>query len=1572
MNKLRFLPLWILALCFPVSAILTASPAVAQKVVPTARLVNSIDETQLVTLKGTVHPLANARNDRGAAPDDLQLDRLHLVLKRSDSQEASLRQLISDMHTPGTASYHQWLTPDQFGAQFGPSDQDIATVTSWLSSHGFNVTKVLPGKQAVEFSGNAAQMRTAFHTQIHQYSINGQTHYANTTDPQIPAALAPVVGGFASLNNFRIKSQSHYLGSATYDPKTDKATPQWTIGPGTPAENDNFVLAPADFAVQYDLGPLYTAGVTGTGQTIAIINDSNVNMDLVNQFRSIFLPGYPANPPQVIIDGNDPGVDGINNPDGANGDSSEAYIDVEWSGAVAPSATIDLVVAADTALENGLYLAMEHAVYSNVAPVMSLSFGACEASVGSYNAYFNQLWEEAAAQGITVMVSTGDSGSAGCDRGTDYAVGGQTVSGFASTPYNVAVGGTDFYYSSYNQGTPAINTQLATYWNTTASNTTPAASIKGVIPEQPWNDSQFGLNLFSTYVDSSGTATNIAGGSGGSSAIYTTKPSWQTGFGDSVRDLPDVSLFAANGANDSYYPVCANDGDCQTPSSGNIMQISGYGGTSVSSPAFAGIMALVNQKYGPQGQADYVLYPLFKQYPAAFHDVTVGTNSVPCEYSPTKSPSCIAAPSGLGYTITDPSYGTAVEGEIGNTTTLVPDYNAGIGYDEASGLGTVDANVMVGDWNKITFAKSTTTLTPSLTSFTHGTSITVGGAVTGSGTPTGNVALMTNSLEENQQGQGLAPVLNGFDYLAGGAFGTSTFPLSGGVFSGSVSTLPGGTYKIWGSYSGDGVNALSTSTPVQITVAPEASGVFLQAVTPSGTISGGQTISGAIDYGTQFELSAQIAPSSQLSTFETCTTTCPVFTLPTGTVIFKDTNSGSGLPETAVVNAEGDAEFNAPFSVGSHTLTAVYSGDSSYNTSTSPAITFTVGQDTPAILIGGANQTSATNVFQFLGGTGQPTVLNVIVENYAQYNSGSGVSVAPPTGTVTATGTLPSGMNSSTTLVAGVDPSDSAQAGIGTFTIPASASTGSYNITFTYNGDTNYAQIGGLATVQIVGQSGLTSTTTATMSGSISPNSTITITGSVTGQSGHPAPTGGVGLFASGNYGNLYSITPGSGDVSTFSFTVDSRSLFQGANFVTIQYIGDATYNWSAVTLGNGTPISNPLSDFTLVPNTTNVPVIAGSNGTDTINLASVNGFSGTVALTCKATGVTCSIANQGLSAGGSATATLTINASSFTANQSYDVLVTGSDPTGQFVHTLAITAVVTGSSAGSTSFALSNSGNLTVNPGVNTNNTSIITVTPEGTFTGNVALTCAVAPTTGTSVPTCAFSTTPVDITGTTALTSTLTVATTGTTTTGVYTVTVTGTSGAITPTTVVTVNVGTPGFTLANSGPATIATTGSSGTANITVTPTNGFTGTVSLSCVTTSTPTSPNDPATCSVTTQPPAITGSAAVTGTVTINTTAATALNKPMQLFWPSTGGAVLAFALFFGIPKRRRNWLMMIGLLVLFVSGAAIGCGGGGSSSGGGGGGTSNPGTTTGAYTFTVTATSGSISQTTVVTVNVN
>jgi hypothetical protein len=1531
-----------------------------------SRLTSPIVESARVTLQGAVHPLANKANDRGVLPDGTKLERMQIVLKRSDEQESSLKRLLNDLHSAGSPSYHKWLTPEQFGKQFGPSDDDVAKLTSWIQAQGFTVTQLRPGRQVLEFTGTAAQLKNTFHTEMHQYSVNGEIRYANANAPDVPAALTPVFGGFVSLNNFRFKNHAQVLGKAQFNPSTHESKPEWTRGSGS---SYNLAFAPGDFAVQYDLNPVYAAGTKGDGQTIAIVNESNINVALVNTYRSLF--GLPANPPQVIIDGSDPGIDGINSPLGPNLASGEAYLDVELAGAVAPNAQIDLVIANDTAVDYGLTLAMERAVYSNVAPVVSLSFGGCEANQGSFNTFVSSLWEQAAAQGQTVLVSTGDSGSAGCDSDTQFAVGGAAVNGLASTPYNVAVGGTDFYYSDYASGGASVGN----YWNLTPTNSTPTVSLQTPAPEQPWNDSQYGLNLFNIYA-SDGT-TSIAAGSGGPSTVgfattvngTTTygpypKPSWQTGSGDGVRDLPDVSLFAANGVNDSYYPICAGDADCQPVASGQTVQITGIGGTSASTPAFAAIMALINEKYGRQGQANYVLYPLAAQFPASFHDVTAGTIAVPCNtttvyttnsngnitgsYAP-KDCKTVSSP----LTVTDDTYGQTTEGEISVDGTN-PAYNSGTGYDLATGLGTIDANNLINNWGKITLASTTTTLVPSATSFAHGTAVTISGTVTGTSTPKGDVSLITTStIPLNGEGQ------------AG-----TYFTLSNGAYTGSVNYLPGGSYNIYGYYPGDNANAPSSSTPVAVTVNPEQSATSLSLYSGSNTIASG----GSVQYGAPTALDA--VPGSTGSAKTT--------TVPTGSVAFID---GSTTINTALVTADGNAEYSQPFSVGSHAVKATYSGDSSYSGSTSAITNFTVTKNAPHIYVTATNESSQLdsnqNVYVI---NGQVTYLTVQVENSASANG----FAAAPTGTITMTG-APSGSTTSATLVAGVDPYNNAPQGTAILTIPASAS-GVYQPIFNYVGDSNYSTAStqyGFDFVSSTGTSATTTTATASAAAT-SPTSLVSVTATVSSASS--APTGTIYLVASEYILASANLVGKTSTTSTATLNFDSAGLFQGTNLISVQYIpsGSSSFQPSATTV----TIANPLSDFTMAPASTVLSVPASGTGagfqTDVINLTSTNGFAGAVSLSCSASGgVLCSLnptASVTLTSGGNASATLLVDTGSITTPGSYNVVVTGKNAAGTVIHTLGLTAITT-QTAVIPRFTLTATGVTISAPGGSANST--VTVTPANGFTGTVALTCTIsgvasAPTTSVN-PTCAAAS--ANVTGTSTVTTTVTINTDASTTPGTYTAAVNGASGsieAIAPFTLVVGTPAAPSFTLAGTN-VTIASQGATGTSTITVTPANAFTGTVTLTCAVTSGPSGAltADNPSCSAASA--SVTGTSAATATLTINTTAQTAkLDLPTfklngKGVFTAGGGVALGVLMLFGVPftRRRREQikslraLRMLSLAFLFAlaAGAVIGCGSGSS-------GSSTPppsgGTTTGTYTLTVTGTSGSTTANTTITVTVN
>ena len=1128
---------------------------------PADRLTQPVVESNRVVLQGTMHPLATRANDRGAASDGMKLDRIQVVLKRSDAQESALKQLIGEMHSQGSASYHKWLTPEDFGKRFGPSDADVAKLESWLGSHGFSITKLNPGRQTLEIAGTAGQFRDTFHTQIHSYQVKGvaggvEMHYANAGAPEIPAALAPVFGGFASLNNFHLKSHAHVLGTAQYNPATHEAKPNWTFGSGS---NYSLLVAPADFAVQYDLNPLYTAGTNGTGQSIAIVNEANINIALVNNYRALF--GLPVNPPQVIIDGSDPGIDGNNSPYGRNGASIEAYLDVEVAGAVAPDAQVNLVIADSTAIEDGLVLAAERAVYSNIAPVISLSFGNCEAFLGTGNAFWSNLWEQAAAQGITAMVSSGDSGSASCDddNSQQFAVYGQAVNGIASTPYNVAVGGTDFYYSGGSAS-------FVNYWNNLSSPTTntPSVSLKTKIPEQPFNSSQFGLDI---YPQSDSNETSIFAAGGGASTLGLAgagangaygpypKPSWQTGAGvpaDGARDLPDVSLFGSLSTNGSYTPICASDGDCATPAT--FVQFSGVGGTSVAAPEFAGMMALVNQKYGRQGQANYVLYPLAAQFPSAFNDVTAGTNTVPCNLNTVEDSNgdvftpidCQTA--SPAYSIDDNGFGTSLEGEIGVTANAAS-YNAGTGYDLASGLGSVDANNLVTNWGSVRTGTSTTTLTASPTSFAHGTAVAISGTVSGT-SPTGSVGLLTTSTDANTQGETLFPVVNG-------------------AYSGTVNFLPGGTYTISAYYSGDGSNGPSTSAPVQVTVTPEASTTALTLYTTvlantAGTLASGGTIS----YGAVAALSAKATG-----------TTSGAGSLPTGSVVFSD---GTTALNTAVVNADGDAEFTKAFALGSHSITAKYSGDQSFTGSSTAATTFSVVANTPTIYVTYTNADSNGDAV-----SGQTTYVAVQVENSSSY---ANAQALPPAGKLTITG-APSGVPATATLVPSIDPQGGAPEGTAYFAFPASQA-GTSNLTLTFTpSDANYTTATASGSISFVGSAGSIATAISASANATttSPTSAVVVTATVTAASGGVAPTGTVVLYASEEAVGFASLPTSSSSSTTVSIGLSSGSLFGGTNQITAQYFPNTnTYIGSAATF----TVTNPLNDFSLVPATTivNVP----------------------------------------------------------------------------------------------------------------------------------------------------------------------------------------------------------------------------------------------------------------------------------------------------------------------------------------------------------------------------------------------
>jgi len=235
---------------------------------PGNRVVNSVNESDLVQLSGNTHRLALPKYDQGVVSDSLPMEHMYVLLRRSPEQEQALQQLAADLQNPHSASYHKWLTADELGAKFGPSQADVDSVVSWLKSHGLQVNLVHESRMTIDVSGTAAQVGDAFHTEIHKYNVKGEQHIANATDPKIPSALAPVVAGVVSLNDFLPKP----LLKKSF---TFKCT-------GCPDGFDNaqqYDEAPADFATIYNVAPLYKGSkpITGKGQTVAVLEVTDIN-----------------------------------------------------------------------------------------------------------------------------------------------------------------------------------------------------------------------------------------------------------------------------------------------------------------------------------------------------------------------------------------------------------------------------------------------------------------------------------------------------------------------------------------------------------------------------------------------------------------------------------------------------------------------------------------------------------------------------------------------------------------------------------------------------------------------------------------------------------------------------------------------------------------------------------------------------------------------------------------------------------------------------------------------------------------------------------------------------------------------------------------------------------------------------------------------------------------------------------------------------------------------------------------------------------------------------------------------
>jgi Pro-kumamolisin, activation domain/Bacterial Ig-like domain (group 3)/FG-GAP-like repeat len=927
-RRLCFSSLLLALACLFLPAAASAQSSDAQTFSGTsARLVEPIDEHILQTLKDNVRADVAHAPDFGAVEDTLPLH-LFLLLQRTPAQQADLDNLIERQQERGAPEYHKWLTPAQFGARFGASPQDIAKLSAWLQSHGFEVRSVLNNASMIDFAGTAGQVRQAFHTQLHYVGVQGGKYPALIRDPQIPAALAPVVAGIKGLNRIPPLPSHTAPRQASWDADkhlwhkvnpgpADAASPAFSVG------GDEYLVSPQDLYTIYQVNPVFTGGNLAATATVAVVEQSDIEFGTVNPttgvatggdvatFRTLF--GVKGTLNMHVYHGygsvtcNAPGID----PDGT-GEDIEASLDAEWANSTAPSANL-IFMSCDQTPDNGIFSSLPALIDNNLADVMSISYGSSELNYTSSSDYNFQdgLYSQAATQGQSIFVSAGDSGSDVEDQNTTgSATSGINVSALGSPLVTVA-GGTDFQdlYDSL-EGGPA----QSTYWS--ATNSSFYGSAISYVPETSWNAS-CASSILAVYYSETGaglcatgnfTDGYVVGGSGGISTHYAA-PSWQTGisgYSNAFRSQPDISGFASSGFWDRALIFCDSNptytGDYSCTSSSTFGTA---GGTSFVAPYLAGAFGLLRTATGSrQGVLNPALYALGKaQYtasatktacyangqtsntgvttglPAAaciFNDVTTSNNDVPCAAGAT---SCYVNPSeGFGML------------SLTGATSLTVAYPSTIGFDQVTGIGSVNVSNLINNWN--TAFTSSTSLTANPTSINSSQSTELGATVTG-GSPTGYVDT--------------PPAVTGTVTFKAGSTVVGSCVLSGGTCSTSVpaSSLQSGANSMTATFGGSGTYPSSTSSIVTVTV----TGTTL--ITPTVTVSPAE---------------------SSITTLQADSVTVTVSggggnPTPTGSVALSSGGYNSG-PTTLT---GGSTVINVPagsLAVGDDTLTAVYTPDS--------------------------------------------------------------------------------------------------------------------------------------------------------------------------------------------------------------------------------------------------------------------------------------------------------------------------------------------------------------------------------------------------------------------------------------------------------------------------------------------------------------------------------------------------------------------------------------------------------------------------------------------------------------------
>jgi Pro-kumamolisin, activation domain/Bacterial Ig-like domain (group 3) len=782
---------------------------------PTGAITRAIDNSERFTIVGSRPSRINTAVDSGRMDAGTELHGITLELRRSAAQETALKTLIAEQQNPASPLYHKWLTPDEFAARFGLANADLAKVEEWLQQQGFRIEEVSPGRTRIRFAGTVGQAESAFRTEIHRYRLASETHFAPSRDVSIPAALSAVVQNVSHLSNFRPQ------------PRVRMVRPNFTSG-----QTGNTFLDPKDFATIYDvsnpeINPIFSTsnGYTGAGQSIAIVGQSAISLADIENFQKA-LSLDVKDPTTVLVPGSGSSVI-------SSGDESESDLDLEYSGGIATGASIYFVYVGNNS-NYDVWNSIEYAVDMDIAPIISTSYGICETAIKPEYGSLEGVLQQASAQGQSVIGPAGDTGSTDC-----YGVSGLTtteqealaVDYPASSAYVTAMGGSEFPNQDVCEPNYSCTTS-SDYW-ISGNGSDVISSAKSYIPEQVWNDDSSANGLSST---------------GGGVSTLTPRPAWQkAGVNDiptgGFRLVPDLSL--SGSPVNAGYLFCSSDssftginGSCSNGfRDSNDQYLTVAGGTSFDAPTFSGLAALINQKENSIGQGllNPIIYNLASSssiYASAFHDITSGGNQ--CTAGATY---CSSAGAG--------------------------EYAAGTGYDEASGLGSIDFNVLLGHWP----ASSTATLQPSLTTLSAESSSPAAGAndtititvASGSSsstiTPTGTLTMLVDGSPVSP------PPLSG----ATGAY----------IFSSSVT----GAHVITATYSGDSTYANSGGTVVinvggstgnftvsatNVTVSDGSSGTSTITVTPQAGYMG--TISWNVSSSTTISNACDSLPNTTVST----------------------------------------------------------------------------------------------------------------------------------------------------------------------------------------------------------------------------------------------------------------------------------------------------------------------------------------------------------------------------------------------------------------------------------------------------------------------------------------------------------------------------------------------------------------------------------------------------------------------------------------------------------------------------------------------------------------------------------